>query len=45
MLCPLEAADRGVDIPRDAGAPRLELIELADPAVPPTPREDAREDG
>jgi hypothetical protein len=44
-LGPLEAAARGVDIPRDAGAPQLELIEPADPAFPPTPREDARGHG
>lgn len=40
MLGPLEAAARGDDTPRDAGEPQLELIELAVPAVLPTPRED-----
>jgi hypothetical protein len=40
MLGPLEAAAWGVDTPRDAGEPQLELIELALPAAPPTPDED-----
>jgi hypothetical protein len=44
MLGPLEAAARSVDTSRDGGRdgvePQLELIELADPAPPPTPRED-----
>jgi hypothetical protein len=48
MLGPLEAAARSVDTSRDGVRdggrdgvePQLELIELADPAPPPTPRED-----
>jgi hypothetical protein len=40
MLGPLEAAARRADTSRDAGEPQLELIELADPVVLVTPRED-----
>jgi hypothetical protein len=43
MLGPLEAAARSVDTRdggRDAVEPKLELIELAEPAAPSTPRED-----
>ena len=40
MLGPLEAAAWGVDTPRNAGEPPLELIELPDPVVVPTPGED-----
>ena len=40
MLGPLEAAARGVDTPRDADPQQLELIELEDPGLLPTPSED-----
>lgn len=45
LLGPLEAATRRAnttraDTPENAGEPRLELIELADPVALPTLRED-----